>query len=91
MSSITFVSACGDNIYFTLTDINYFLCALPFFAAVDSGIMGISSDQVILLPPPKDQTKFCVNVSTCQSSFPRTMRQWNTFYKVLFYICNLFF
>uniref|UniRef100_K9IXD1 Putative secreted protein n=1 Tax=Desmodus rotundus TaxID=9430 RepID=K9IXD1_DESRO len=62
-------------------DINYFLCALPFFAAVDSGIMGISSDQVTLLPPPKDQTKFCVNVSTCQSSFPRTMRQWNTFYK----------
>ncbi|XP_028366041.2 protein LEG1 homolog [Phyllostomus discolor] len=62
-------------------DINYFLCALPFLAAVDSGIMGISSDQVILLPPPKDQMKFCVNVSTCQSSFPTVMRKWNTFYK----------
>ncbi|KAM5327122.1 protein LEG1 homolog [Glossophaga mutica] len=62
-------------------DINYFLCALPFLAAVESGIMGISSDQIILLPPPKDQMKFCVNVSTCQSSFPTSMRKWNTFYE----------
>ncbi|XP_037003804.2 protein LEG1 homolog [Artibeus jamaicensis] len=64
-------------------DMNYFLCALPFLAAVDSGIMGISSDQVILLPPPKDEMKFCVNVSTCQSSIPIAMRKWNIFYKRL--------
>ncbi|XP_054424900.1 protein LEG1 homolog [Pteronotus mesoamericanus] len=62
-------------------DLNYFLCALPFLAAVDSGIMGISPEQVTLLPPPKGQMKFCVNVSTCQSSFPEAMRKWNTFYK----------
>ncbi|XP_068841623.1 protein LEG1 homolog [Capricornis sumatraensis] len=64
-------------------DMNYFLCALPFLAAVDSGIMGISSDQVLLLPPPKDQTKFCLSVSSCQSSFPSTMRKWNALYKHL--------
>ncbi|XP_052502049.1 protein LEG1 homolog [Budorcas taxicolor] len=64
-------------------DMNYFLCALPFLAAVDSGIMGISSDQVLLLPPPKDQTKFCLSVSSCQSSFPLTMRKWNALYKHL--------
>ncbi|XP_036174038.1 protein LEG1 homolog isoform X1 [Myotis myotis] len=64
-------------------DMNYFLSALPFLAAVGSDIMGISSDQVILLPPPKDQTKFCLNVSTCQSSFPKTMRKWNVFYQHL--------
>ncbi|XP_059886409.1 protein LEG1 homolog [Delphinus delphis] len=64
-------------------DINYFLCALPFLAAVDSGIMGISSDQVLLLPPPKDQTKFCLNISSCQSSFPKTMKKWNALYKRL--------
>ncbi|XP_022417564.1 protein LEG1 homolog [Delphinapterus leucas] len=64
-------------------DINYFLCALPFLAAVDSGIMGISSDQVLLLPPPKDQTKFCLNISSCQSSFPKTMKKWNVLYKRL--------
>ncbi|XP_070233255.1 protein LEG1 homolog [Bos mutus] len=64
-------------------DMNYFLCALPFLAAVDSGIMGISSDQVLLLPPSKDQTKFCLNVSSCQSSFPSTMRKWNALYKHL--------
>ncbi|XDC57662.1 hypothetical protein R6Z07M_008844 [Ovis aries] len=70
---------------FTVNDIdmNYFLCALPFLAAVDSGIMGISSDQVLLLPPPKDQTKFCLSVSSCQSSFPSTMRKWNALYKHL--------
>nr|KAF6362610.1 liver enriched gene 1-like protein [Pipistrellus kuhlii] len=45
--------------------------------------MGISSDQVTLLPPPKDQTKFCLNVSTCQSSFPKTMRKWTIFYQHL--------
>ncbi|XDB53606.1 hypothetical protein AB1E18_007123 [Capra hircus] len=64
-------------------DMNYFLCALPFLAAVDSGIMGISSDQVLLLPPPKDQTKFCLSVSSCQSSFPSTMRKWKALYKHL--------
>lgn len=90
ISLITFVRACGDNRYFAFTDMNYFLCVQPFLAAVDSDIMGISSDQVILLPPPKDQTQFCLNVSTCQSSFPKTMRKWNVFYQVPFYICNLF-
>ncbi|KAM7135419.1 protein LEG1 homolog [Molossus nigricans] len=64
-------------------DINYFLCALPFLAAVDSGIMGISSDQVTLLLPPKDQTKFCSSVSTCQSAFPKIMKKWNAFYQKL--------
>uniref|UniRef100_A0A452T050 UPF0762 protein C6orf58-like n=1 Tax=Ursus maritimus TaxID=29073 RepID=A0A452T050_URSMA len=64
-------------------DMNYFLSALPFLAAVDSGVMGISSDQVMLLPPPKDQTKFCLNVSSCLSSFPETMSKWNTFYQHL--------
>ncbi|XP_036270862.1 protein LEG1 homolog [Pipistrellus kuhlii] len=64
-------------------DMNYFLSAIPFLAAVSSDIMGISSDQVTLLPPPKDQTKFCLNVSTCQSSFPKTMRKWTIFYQHL--------
>uniref|UniRef100_A0A8C4LMP3 Chromosome 6 open reading frame 58 n=1 Tax=Equus asinus TaxID=9793 RepID=A0A8C4LMP3_EQUAS len=65
-------------------DINYFLSAIPFLAAVDSGIMGISSDQVVLLPPPKDQTEFCLNVSSCRSSFTGAMRTWNVFYQVPF-------
>ncbi|KAI5944407.1 Protein LEG1 [Manis javanica] len=64
-------------------DVNFFLCALPFLAAVDSDIMGISSDQVMLLPPSKDQTKFCLNVSSCQSSFPGKMRQWIAFFQHL--------
>nr|XP_003404076.1 protein LEG1 homolog [Loxodonta africana] len=64
-------------------DINYFLCALPFLAAVDSGVMGISTDQVTLLPPAKDKNLFCLNVSTCRSSFPETMNKWNTFYQHL--------
>ncbi|XP_002927555.1 protein LEG1 homolog [Ailuropoda melanoleuca] len=64
-------------------DMNYFLSALPFLAAVDSGVMGISSDQVLLLPPPKDQTKFCLNVSSCLQSFPETMSKWNAFYQHL--------
>nr|XP_008531551.1 PREDICTED: UPF0762 protein C6orf58-like [Equus przewalskii] len=64
-------------------DINYFLSAISFLAAVDSGIMGISSDQVVLLPPPKDQTEFCLNVSSCRSSFTGAMRMWNVFYQRL--------
>ncbi|XP_004674165.1 PREDICTED: protein LEG1 homolog [Condylura cristata] len=64
-------------------DINYFLCVLPFLAAVDSGIMGISSDQVLFLPPLVEQTKFCFNLSSCQSSHPELMRKWNVFYQHL--------
>nr|XP_031535940.1 protein LEG1 homolog isoform X1 [Vicugna pacos] len=77
----------GDHLcisaYSWWADMNYFLSALPFLGAVDSGIMGISSDQVTLSPPPTDQTKFCLDVSSCQSSFPQTMSKWNTFYKHL--------
>ncbi|XP_042637691.1 protein LEG1 homolog [Orycteropus afer afer] len=62
-------------------DINYFLCALPFLSAVDSGVMGISSDQVTILPPPKDQMLFCFDVFTCRSLFPKTMDKWNAFYQ----------
>ncbi|XP_069866282.1 protein LEG1 homolog [Dipodomys merriami] len=65
------------------TDINYFLCAIPFLSAVDSGIMGISPDEVTLLPPPKDQQRFCYNVSGCRSSHPEMMKQWNAFYQYL--------
>ncbi|XP_003255737.1 protein LEG1 homolog [Nomascus leucogenys] len=64
-------------------DLNYFLSSLPFLAAVDSGIMGISSDQVRLLPPPKNERKFCYDVSSCRSSFPETMNKWNAFYQYL--------
>ncbi|XP_069867075.1 protein LEG1 homolog [Dipodomys merriami] len=65
------------------TDINYFLCAIPFLSAVDAGIMGISPDEVTLLPPPKDQQRFCYNVSGCRSSHPEMMKQWNAFYQYL--------
>ncbi|XP_025239128.1 protein LEG1 homolog [Theropithecus gelada] len=64
-------------------DLNYFLSSLPFLAAVDSGIMGISSDEVRLLPPPKNERKFCYDVSSCRSSFLETMNKWNTFYQYL--------
>uniref|UniRef100_A0A8D2DI15 Protein LEG1 homolog n=1 Tax=Sciurus vulgaris TaxID=55149 RepID=A0A8D2DI15_SCIVU len=62
-------------------DLNYFLCVLPFLAAVDSGILGISSDQVRLLPPPMDQKRFCYDVSGCLLSFPKAMNKWSDFYK----------
>ncbi|XP_008061174.1 protein LEG1 homolog [Carlito syrichta] len=64
-------------------DLNYFLSSLPFLAAVDSGITEISADQVVLLPPLKDQTKFCYSVSSCGSSFRETMNKWNAFYQLL--------
>ncbi|XP_012591996.1 protein LEG1 homolog [Microcebus murinus] len=62
-------------------DLNYYLSAMPFLAAIDSGIMGILSDNVVLLPPSKDQMKFCYNVSSCHSSFPEAMKMWNEFYQ----------
>ncbi|XP_020842837.1 protein LEG1 homolog [Phascolarctos cinereus] len=60
---------------------NYYLCALPFFGAVEAGVLGISSDQVKLSPPPKDQMYFCYNVTACRSSFPDAMTKWNTFFQ----------
>ncbi|XP_027803199.2 protein LEG1 homolog [Marmota flaviventris] len=62
-------------------DLNYYLSTIPFLAAIDSGLMGVSADNVILLPPSKDQTNFCYNVSSCHSSFPEAMKMWNKFYK----------
>nr|XP_004651279.1 protein LEG1 homolog [Jaculus jaculus] len=64
-------------------DINYFLSMLPFLAAVDSGIMGISSEQITLLPPPKDQTKFCYDVAGCWSTFPDIMEKWTAFFQYM--------
>lgn len=58
---------------------------MPFLAAVDSGIMGISPDNVTFLPPSKDQMNFCYNVSHCHSSFPEAMKKWNEFYQVYFF------
>ncbi|XP_051849404.1 protein LEG1 homolog [Antechinus flavipes] len=60
---------------------NYYLCALPFLSAVEAGALGISSDQVTLLLPPKDQMYFCYDVTTCRSSFPDAMTKWNTFFQ----------
>ncbi|XP_004630363.1 protein LEG1 homolog [Octodon degus] len=62
-------------------DMNYFLSVLPFLAALDSGIMDISADQVTLLPPPKDQAKFCYDVSGCRATFPDIINEWRTFFQ----------
>ncbi|XP_010624076.2 protein LEG1 homolog [Fukomys damarensis] len=64
-------------------DMNYFLSVLPFLAALDSGILGTSPNNVTLLPPPKDQMRFCYNVSGCRSSFPDTMNQWKIFFQYM--------
>uniref|UniRef100_A0A8C2VEZ9 Chromosome 6 open reading frame 58 n=1 Tax=Chinchilla lanigera TaxID=34839 RepID=A0A8C2VEZ9_CHILA len=62
-------------------DMNYFLSVLPFLAALDSGIMEISPDQVTLLPPAEDQMRFCYDVSGCRSSFPEIVSKWRTFFQ----------
>ncbi|KAM6181803.1 protein LEG1 homolog [Erethizon dorsatum] len=64
-------------------DMNYFLSVLPFLAALDSGIMEISPDEVTLLPPLKDQMRFCYDVSGCHSSFPEIMSKWRAFFQYM--------
>ncbi|XP_031236190.1 protein LEG1 homolog [Mastomys coucha] len=64
-------------------DVNYYLSVLPFLAAVDSGIAGLSPEQITILPPPKDQMRFCYNVSGCQSAFPETMNRWRDFFQYM--------
>ncbi|MCQ7618872.1 Leg1-related protein, partial [Salmonella enterica] len=64
-------------------DINYFLSIVPFFAAVSSGIIGVSSDQVTILPPPKDQSRFCYDVSGCQSFVQEMMDKWSAFFQYM--------
>ncbi|XP_070275330.1 protein LEG1 homolog [Myotis yumanensis] len=77
----------GDHLCISVdswwADLNFYLSAMPFLAAVDSGIMGIPSDNVTLLPPYKEQMSFCFNVSSCHSSFPEAMKKWNEFYQHL--------
>ncbi|XP_052026013.1 protein LEG1 homolog [Apodemus sylvaticus] len=64
-------------------DVNYYLSVLPFLAAVDSGIMELSPNQITILPPPKDQMRFCYDVSGCQSAFPETMERWRDFFQYM--------
>ncbi|XP_005065772.1 protein LEG1 homolog [Mesocricetus auratus] len=64
-------------------DVNYFLSVLPFLAAVDSGILGISSDEFTILPPPLDESRFCYNVSDCKELVRETMDSWSTFFKYM--------
>ncbi|XP_051020539.1 protein LEG1 homolog [Acomys russatus] len=64
-------------------DVNYYLSVLPFLAAVDSGILGIPSDQISILPPLKDQMMFCYTVSGCQSAFPEAMGRWSAFFQYM--------
>ncbi|XP_069866860.1 protein LEG1 homolog [Dipodomys merriami] len=71
------------NTMFVLTCVNHFLSTLPFLAAVDSGIMGISSDQATLLPPPLDQLRFCFNISDCPLSYPEIRNKWSTFFQYI--------
>ncbi|XP_016060360.1 PREDICTED: protein LEG1 homolog [Miniopterus natalensis] len=77
----------GDHLCISVdswwADVNFYLSAMPFLAAVDSGIIGIPSDNVTFLPPYKDQMSFCYNVSSCHSSFPEAMKKWNEFYQHL--------
>lgn len=74
---------CGANQPFVFTDVNYFLSVLPFLAAVDSGILGISSDEFTILPPPLDESRFCYNVSDCKKLVGEIMDSWTTFFQVL--------
>ncbi|XP_072499392.1 protein LEG1 homolog [Notamacropus eugenii] len=61
--------------------LNYFLNVLPFFGAVEAGVLEVSSNQVKLLPPPKDQMLFCYSVATCRSTFPDAMTKWTTLFQ----------
>ncbi|OBS72019.1 hypothetical protein A6R68_13404, partial [Neotoma lepida] len=64
-------------------DVNYFLSVVPFLAAVDSGILGISSDQITISPPPLDQMKFCYNISDCRELLGETIDNWTAFFKYM--------
>jgi hypothetical protein len=62
---------------------------IPFLAAVDSGITGISPNQIKILPPAKDQMRFCYNISGCQSAFSETMERLISDLSFRFYITLL--
>ncbi|CAH6778163.1 protein LEG1 homolog [Phodopus roborovskii] len=64
-------------------DVNYFLSVLPFLAAVDSGILGISSDEFRISLPPLDESRFCYNVSDCKELVGETMDSWSTFFEYM--------
>ncbi|XP_021077542.1 protein LEG1 homolog [Mus pahari] len=87
----TGMTNCGNGLNASLcvsvdswwADVNYFLSVVPFLAAVDSGIIGISPNQITILPPPEDQMMFCYNVSGCQSAHPETMNRWRDFFQYM--------
>lgn len=83
--ALAFATGRGAKEAFVFTDVNYFLSVIPFLAAVDSGILGISADQITILPPPLDQSKFCYGVSGCQELVRETMNNWTAFFKVLLF------
>ena len=68
-------------------DMNYYLSAIPFLGALNSGILGPVSHPVLMLKPSNAssqlQGKFCESVADCSSRFPELMSRWTLFFQLM--------
>ncbi|XP_030638267.1 protein LEG1 homolog [Chanos chanos] len=63
--------------------VNYHVSALPFLAAVHTGIIGDGQIQVQIQAPADGSQEYCTTFSDCSTKMPELMNKWETFFKSL--------
>ncbi|XP_041108243.1 protein LEG1 homolog isoform X2 [Polyodon spathula] len=65
------------------TGINYYLAAIPFLAAIETGLFEDWPVEFEILPPGEMADDFCYTVSGCYSLIPDMMIKWKAFFEYL--------
>ncbi|KAM6464979.1 protein LEG1 homolog [Liasis olivaceus] len=77
----------GDNLCVSVFSwwacMNYYLAAIPFLGALDSGFFGELPYEVELIPPGEQSTDFCHSIAECNTQMPKVMSAWRDFFKYL--------
>uniref|UniRef100_A0A670Y924 Chromosome 6 open reading frame 58 n=1 Tax=Pseudonaja textilis TaxID=8673 RepID=A0A670Y924_PSETE len=61
---------------------NYYLAAIPFLGALDSGLFEEVQNEIELIPPDKQRAHFCLSIAECNTQVPKVMSAWRDFFKV---------
>ncbi|ETE61433.1 hypothetical protein L345_12818, partial [Ophiophagus hannah] len=60
---------------------NYYLAAIPFLGALDSGLYEEVQNKIELIPPDKQRAHFCLSIAECNTQVPKVMSAWRDFFK----------
>ncbi|KAM5165206.1 protein LEG1 homolog [Mantella aurantiaca] len=62
---------------------NYYLAVVPFFAALEAGLLQASVQDIIISHPEELESDFCYSVAECRVTAPQAMDEWKSFFEVI--------